>query len=279
MRLAGIIDTPEKAGVHDHVGWVFDKPADFQVRAGRFLSAGLARRQRVVYVAGTDGDGPAEMPGWDEALASGQAELTSVRTVYSAGEPVDPERQVAAFVGAAERALQDGWSGLRVAADVTSLVLTEQQRAAWTRYELLIDAHMAHHPMTGMCGFHRTALEPSGLAAATCIHPALSEDTSAFRLYAGGHPDAHIVVAGEIDPENRLLFATTLRHARPEPLDGRLLVDASPLTFVDYRGLVELANYVADRGATAVLYADEASIAAMITRVVPLKGLQVLVRP
>ncbi|BCJ47525.1 hypothetical protein GCM10010168_18830 [Actinoplanes ianthinogenes] len=278
MRLAGVIGTPDDAGVHDHVGWAFDQPADFHTRAGRFLSAGLARRQRVVYVAGTDGAGPAGMHGLEAALATGQAQLTSVTAMYSDGEPVDPDRQVAAFAAAAGQALTDGWSGLRVAADVTSLVRTEQQRAAWARYEFLIDRHIARHPLIGMCGFQRGALDPAVLAEVTCVHPALSAGCSGFRLYAAGDPDTHAVLAGEIDRASGDLFATALRHARPEPADGRLVIDAAELAFVDHHSLAALADYATGLGVTAVMHADRDSVAAAIARIVPMAGLRVVVK-
>jgi hypothetical protein len=40
VRLSAVVDTVHGLGVSDHIGWVFEGPADFRVQAGRFLGAG-----------------------------------------------------------------------------------------------------------------------------------------------------------------------------------------------------------------------------------------------
>lgn len=61
--------------------------------------------------------------------------------MYSPAEQVDPVAQVRAYAQATQQALADGYTGPRVAADVTSLVGTAPARAAFARYEHLIDVH------------------------------------------------------------------------------------------------------------------------------------------
>lgn len=272
MRRSAVIETAHGLGVHDHVGWVFGDPADFGVHAGRFLAAG----ERVIYVAG---DGTTQLQGvdgLDAALSSNQAQITSVADMYCAGVPVDAQRQVAAFARATEQAITDGWTGLRVAADVTSLVLTPRQRAAWIRYEHLVDSFMVRNPVAGFCGFHRGALDGAALNQVACLHPLVNPGASEFRLYTAPRADVSLVLAGEIDLSNRQVFATALRQARPAPVADRLLVDAAPLVFIDHHGVAELAGYAAELGVTAVVYAEPDSVFAGIIRVLSMPGVRVV---
>ncbi len=197
--------------------------------------------------------------------------------MYSDGDPVEPEQQVTTFAHAVDQALADGWTGLRVAADVTSLVRTEQQRAAWLRYEFLVDAFIAGRPVAGLCGFDRRVLDRSVLAQVSCLHPALTPDSSQFRLFSSPGAAASLALAGEIDPDNRQVLATVLRQSRPAPHDGRITVDATALAFVDHHALAVLADYASGLGVTAVLRAQRDSVAKMIADLIPIDGLEVQV--
>jgi hypothetical protein len=77
MRLSAVIDSPGGMWVHDHVGWAFEQPVDFQAHAGRHPAVGLSAGQRVMYVAGSDIAGPMGVPRFDEATINhhGMAEL------------------------------------------------------------------------------------------------------------------------------------------------------------------------------------------------------------
>src|SRR5262245_23226821 len=141
MRRSAVIDHPIGLGAHDHVGWAFDQPEPFRVAVAAFLSDGLAAGQRVVYVGPDDPRLP-RVKGFDDALARDQARLERNDGMYPAGTVIDADEQVAIFSAATRQALADGYTGLRVAADSTSLVMTGEQRHAWVRYEHQIDRFM-----------------------------------------------------------------------------------------------------------------------------------------
>ncbi|WP_170154248.1 MEDS domain-containing protein [Actinoplanes italicus] len=277
MRLSTVLERAQGLGLHDHVGWAFDEPGQFRSQAGDFLAEGLRARQRVMYIGGDETAAPAGIDGLDAAVARGQAQVTSVSVMYGRDEPVEPERQVEVFAAAAEQALTDGWTGLRVAADVTSLVAGERQREAWIRYEHLADRFMAGHPVAGMCGFDRAVVPRDTLAEALCLHPVLNPAASGFRLHTTAGTGLGLTLAGEVDRGNRQVLAAALRHARPAPEAGRLAIDATALTFIDHHGLTAFADYAAACGATVVLHTAESSAARMIARLVPMSGLEVRV--
>jgi MEDS: MEthanogen/methylotroph, DcmR Sensory domain len=270
-----VLNAVQDLGVHDHAGWVFHEPAEFRMDAALYLAGGLSAGHRVMYVPSDPGVGLPELPGLAAALATGQASVAAVSTMYAANEPVDPQRQVAAFAEAVHNALADGWAGLRVVADATSLVQTPQQRAAWIQYEYLIDRCIAQLPLSGLCGFNRAILtDEDALTEVVCMHPALTPGASEFRLYGQG-ADVSIGLAGEIDLSNRHLFARALRQARPAPVGDALVVDAARLSFVDYRSLAELARQASECDLTTVMYAEEESVLATLVETLPIPGLQV----
>lgn len=275
MRLSAVLNAVRELGVHDHAGWVYHDPAEFRADAARYLADGLSTGHRVMYVSGDAGIGLPELPGLDAALATGQASIAAVSELYATDGPVDPQRQVAAFVEAADTALADGWAGLRVVADVTALVRTPQQRAAWIQYEYLIDRCIAQHPLSGLCGFNGSLLTDGALAEVVCMHPAVNRGATEFRLYGGAGPDVSLALAGEIDLSNRNVFASALRQASPTPVGDALVVDASGLTFMDHRTLAGLAAQATELGLTTLVYAAEESVLSTLAQLMPVPGMQV----
>src|SRR6516165_8310900 len=92
-----------------------------------WMVAGLELGQRCLYV----GEGPhdallAELPAvlaLDVALGSGALSVMSSSEVYDVTAPTDPESQLAVYAATVNRAVADGFAGLRVVADITPLVV------------------------------------------------------------------------------------------------------------------------------------------------------------
>jgi hypothetical protein len=55
----------------------------------------------------------------------------------------------------------------RVAADATPLVRTFDDRAAFARYEHLVDAYMTRHAFSAMCAYNRSKLDRDAVARST----------------------------------------------------------------------------------------------------------------
>ncbi|MFE9692496.1 STAS domain-containing protein [Micromonospora sp. NPDC005806] len=105
-----------------------------------------------------------------------------------------------------------------------------------------------------------------------CLHPETNVHVL-FRL----HPtaaEAAVTLSGELDPSNHRLFAAALDRADPRPVDGRLLVDATGLRFIDHRCLLHLRDHARRHGATAVLRTSR-SVAARLVELLELTEIQV----
>ncbi|WP_163509878.1 STAS domain-containing protein [Fodinicola acaciae] len=65
--------------------------------------------------------------------------------------------------------------------------------------------------------------------------------------------DDVLAVSGELDVSNRELFERAVEDTGPRGRAGRLVVDATGVTFMDHRCLISLADHAVMQGATLVL--------------------------
>ncbi|WBB65236.1 MEDS domain-containing protein [Micromonospora sp. WMMD812] len=266
------------AAPYAHVCWVHDDPAPFHRQARAFLTAGLAAGERLWYVTA----GPVDpvlarlsaAPALRDALARGVGEVVSLEGTYRSGAVVDGPEQVRAYAAATDAALAAGYRGLRVVAEATPLVRTPAQRDAFARYEHLVDRYMRGRPFSAMCGYDRRELGGAAAAELACLHPTTNAVEARFQLYACAPAEDRAGLAGELDPSSGELFATALERADLRPVDGRLVLEAPHLRFVDHHTLLLLRDYGRRRAATVTLRTPRAA-AARLAALLNLSGLEV----
>lgn len=247
VRVAGAIGEARGYGLRDHLCLAFDAPAEFDRQARLFLAEGLERGCRVLYV-GESPPSAAELGG----ARPGAVRVAPAAATYGAGLVVDPRGQVREYAAAVAEALADGFTGLRVAAQATSLVRTPEQREAFARYEHLIDRYMTRNPFSALCGYDRVSLGADAVAEIACMHPVASPESTPFRLHAG---DDALAVGGELDRAGLDLFRLAAARARSADGEapGSVVLDVSGLDFVDHRGVLLLAELGRGWGGEIVL--------------------------
>jgi hypothetical protein len=168
---------------HDHIGWAFSGPEEFAEVAGDFLKEGLDLGERLLFVAAN----PAEdaYTRLADGFAPADLEVASIAEVYGASGIVDASGQRATFAATLTQALADGYSGIRVAADNTTLVQSEERLKAWMHWELVADRFMSENRVTGLCGFDSTEVNVDVLRHLVTLHPLSSaaEPLPQFRLF------------------------------------------------------------------------------------------------
>lgn len=193
---------------HDHIGWVFDGPDAFAQVAKGFLTEGLELGERVVFVAAN----PAEdaYRGLAGAFAPRDLTVASIADIYGASGVVDAPGQRATFAATLEQALADGYTGIRVAADNTSLVQTPERYDAWVHWELVADRFMAENKVTGLCGFDRRSVDVNTLRHLVTLHPVSSakEPVPQYRLFVDSHG---LCLEGDVDDFAMRHLANALR--------------------------------------------------------------------
>jgi len=168
---------------HDHIGWVFSDADEFARVSRDFLQEGLELGEYLLFVAADPAEGAYQR--LVASFASAELHVASIAEVYGESGVVDAVAQRATFASTLANALADGYSGIRVAADNTSLVTSPRRLKAWMHWELVADRFMVENRVTGLCGFNRTAVNVDTLRHLVTLHPLSSaaEPLPQFRLF------------------------------------------------------------------------------------------------
>lgn len=261
MRASRVLDSVEGYGRHDHLCLAIDDPADYAAQARDFLADGLAQGLQVHYVFdGPDEATTASTRDWLlSELAPQRADavkVTSIGSTYGLGHVVSAADQIAVYAKATTSALADGFTGFRVAADITALVSTPEQLDAVAHYEHLIDRYMSRHPMSALCAYDRSSLGADAVSKVGCIHPVSNVGTS-FRWHAAEpvtpQPSDALALAltGEVDRSAYEVFRAALDRTDIDP-EQPVVLDVSGLTFVDHHALAALDD-LASRYRTRIM--------------------------
>ena len=246
MRAHGLVETVPGAEAADHLCWVYADDAAFDEAAHAFLAGGLARGERVLCVGErvieglrTAGTLARDLP---DLIAEGSVETLPLTEAYEAAGPFLPERQLTYYDAATRRALDAGYRGLRVIAEVSDLAADPALRADLVRWEHLADDYAAHGSgFSAMCAY-RADLGPAAVADVASVHPMIhaSGEATSFRLFA---EEDRLVLAGSVDTfgSDRLTRAL----AAATGADGVVVLDLSALEFIDVGGCRFLARWAA----------------------------------
>ena len=249
---------------------MYDDPRDLDAGAAQFLEGGLARGERLLVI----GDGMLEtlnrdrLPfgGTDALLATGALQILDVGTAYDGATRFVPQQQLAFYDAAARKAFDDGFTGLRVAAEVSALAADPESRAALVRWEHLADHLVARGSgFTAMCAY-RCELSRDSLAEVTSVHPLVRgpEGIPAFQVF---HEADRVILTGSVDTFTAPLLDRVLADsptARPSTV-----LDLARLDFVDVAGCRVLARWAAGLGAPMHV----AGASRLVRRMWPLLGL------
>ncbi|MHB1433548.1 MAG: MEDS domain-containing protein [Streptosporangiaceae bacterium] len=253
MRTNGARVSPLRARPHDHLIWTFDGPAGFSALVVPFLAEGSARGEFVMYLA--DDPDPSVTARLTRTVAADANQVASITEVYGASGIVDARVQRAVFASVLADSLAGGFTGIRVAADNTSLVADDDRRNAWLRWEFAADEFIAGNPVTGLCGYDVSRVGPGVLGHLATMHPLrrAAGPAPAYRIYSDGQA---LMLVGEPD----LIALAKLRIAL-DAAPGRtgVLVDLAAArsitetTLAGLRGLAESGVEVTIRGTRALI--------------------------
>jgi anti-anti-sigma regulatory factor len=250
MRVHGCIEGASRLGSHAHACWAFEQPEEFVDATLEFFDDGMRAGERLAYVGGEpraeQRERLAALGSVGAMIDTGALQLFELGELYALGEPVDGRAQIATYLAATDQALADGYSGLRVAGEVSTLVAEPHTRDAQVRWESLADRILAEKPISALCGYQREALPEPFLSDLAAVHPAsnLSSRSIPFHLFA---ESGALVLSGEVDFFSAEDLDRVLELAC-EPGD-RIAFDLAALEFIDRHGLEVLADHARRLGA------------------------------
>lgn len=171
----GAVDVPECAPSRStssrptwprgHGGWFFSEPAEYEANAASFLAEGVRQRERAVFLADDPG-----LRRWPERLLRDRVlVLGSVRDVYAPLLDGDLDAQRSVLARAVDEAQCEGFTGIRIAADNTSLVNENIDR--WIEWESVAELFIAANPVAALCGFDRSRLALDEIHSLMVLHP------------------------------------------------------------------------------------------------------------
>ena len=241
------------------------------------LTQGLLAGQQVGYFGWGEGDELrsrlSAVPDLDEQIGRGAVLVTSLDEHFRRDMVPDPGARLVFWSEAVKRALDGGFSGLRVVTDTTPWLDLSEQRGALLRSEHLIDRYTLEQPLTMLCVCDRSALNPDALAEISSIH-AVSEGVSfPFRVHAIAGAD--VALAGELDAFTAPVFEQVLTNVCRGEDGGTLLIDAHALAFVEHRSLLTLERQAERLGLTALVLRDTPTTAAQLATLLNLKRVRV----
>jgi anti-anti-sigma factor len=246
MRSHGQVTEVPEATATDHVCWVYAGDGDLDTAVRHVLDGALARGERLLGV-GDDViaslDRVSTRHGGSAALATrGTLETLTLDDAYEATGEFLPDRQLEFYELATRRAFDDGYTGLRVVAEVSALAADAELRPELVRWEHLADDYIAHGPgFTALCAY-RADLGRDVLADVSALHPLVHapDGIPPFQVF---FDEDRMVLTGSVDTFGADRLAAVLAAS---PADGTpTLLDLGLLEFVDVAGIRVLAGWAA----------------------------------
>jgi hypothetical protein len=248
-------DLVERLQLGDHVCAFIDGRDDGLELIARTVAAGLADGDKVMVFtesllpaavfAGLRARGvPVERVG-----QAGQVRLLAARNAYLPDGWFDPRRMLDSLVEEIDRAVAEGYRGLRLVGDMV-WALDETagvEQLAW--YEAQVNRVYMQGRALGLCLYDRRAFGSQLLQEVACAHPAVTGvgagtgEVPLLRIRRSSDPYG-LRLTGEADLSNRQAVAAALEGLlaeQPDP-DEPIVVDVAGLRFADVATVALLAG-------------------------------------
>lgn len=139
----------------------------------------------------------------------------------------------------AEKALSDGYTGVRVLADTTPLA-NAVTRERLSRWELNLGSVVTEYPMTVVCAIQPGEVDKNVAADLASLHTAV-DGTVPTPLASIRLTRDTVFVRGELDSTNSHLLELALAEVA-----GDVTVDLNDVTFIDVGSIDHLRRFVAE---------------------------------
>jgi anti-anti-sigma regulatory factor len=178
----------------------------------------------------------------DRLTARGALRVLPVDDAYAGAGGFGPEEQLRFYSAEIRRARDDGYSGLRVVAEITPLLLAGAPADGFLAWEHLADDALISRGagFTALCAYRRGELPDDLLADAAARHPVVHSGpgTAPFRVW---FEEGRLTVGGEVDAFSADRFSRLL--AAGHVTGPTVALDLSGLTFVDLAGVRAVAAW------------------------------------
>jgi anti-anti-sigma factor len=196
----------------------------------------------------------------------GQFDVRNASDVYLAAGAFDPDGVLASLESAKHAALADGFTGLRILAEMDWAAAGAANVARLAAYEHAVNGLVADGRASAVCQYDRTRFDTGVVADCAAAHGSVESAFDPDQVIEDGRvaidvgAQGTIRARGEIDLSNAELLERALAIAASRSHD--VWVDASGLTFIDVCGLHALLE--AARSSSVALLAPPPSLRGML---------------
>jgi anti-anti-sigma regulatory factor len=246
----------------NHACVVYDDESHLVDTVAGYLSEGLDRGEQVGYFGwGT----PAALRGRLGGLGDVErlverhgVVVTSLDAYYLRQAVPDATVRHAFWSDATARALDRGFSGLRVVTETTPWLALPDQRRVFLEGEQVLTGYGRDHPFKMMCVCEHAVLDDEGLNELLAVHAATPGRGVPFRFHTDAAADVRL--EGEVDGFSAPVFERLL-DALP-PAGPHVVVDATALAFIDHTSLLALERQAMRAGWDGIVLRGAAPLVA-----------------
>ncbi|MFP3904309.1 MAG: MEDS domain-containing protein [Armatimonadota bacterium] len=177
MSQAEILTEEPQLRPGDHCCWLYETAEQHKRFLTRYIREGLALGQKVVCTVPCDG--PCIV---DEYLAevgvdvdpykeTHQLELPTPEMLYLPDGVFDPDHVVETILDLTEKALDEGFTGLRGTGDMSWAMDDVPGHERLMEYECMLNSLVADAPVTAMCQYNQNEFSPGDLLEVIGAHP------------------------------------------------------------------------------------------------------------
>lgn len=221
-----------------------------------YTRTGLARGEKVMVVLDPsdlkDDDAVARLDGGtghvEAARTSGQLDVTRNSSVYLPDGRFDKDRQFRTYAAAGEKALEEGFAGLRLGADMSWATRAGVPDDDMVEYESFIEPlfgpRLGDRRFVAICWYDRRHFSDYLVAAMRRVHPLQVMEHLDVLEVTPAADGARI--AGSAEVSTREEFTDALREAlrpRPEQTGVRIEIDLTDLCYMEAHCAWQLIEY------------------------------------
>lgn len=163
--------------VHDHICLIYEDEREWESTIIPFLVEGLNGNDKCIYI--TDRHKSETIKkllkkrGFDPEKLKGQFEILSEDEAYTRGGSFDPDAMIKLLEKETEKALDEGYSALRVTGEMTWILKGKPGSEKLIEYEAKLNRFFPKAECLAICQYERCAFEPEILKGVIMTHPIL----------------------------------------------------------------------------------------------------------
>lgn len=214
-----------------HVCWIVDEPATYVSGTQELLRDAAHHGQKPVLF------GPEESSALVE-LGQLASMAVDPSMTFLGGAKLDRDTMFTHFREHTAMARLEGYSGLRVVADMDWIVATQADIGSIVSFELILGRVVQELEATIVCAYRASTFGFEAIRSVLSVHEIdVGGEAPQFRLFAVGGGAWRL--SGEVDLAVASTFAAAVALAAG---DGDWIVDVSDLEFIDVAGMRQIAD-------------------------------------